>query len=230
METCSVCGCDEFVYLGNLCKKHQVGLERANRGYEKREMKSPYNYIRVNGKTFLEHRVIMENNLGRVLAKEEVVHHINGNGHDNRIKNLILVESESEHTRIYHNDVNGEGPPPEPIMEQIRARVSEPSMTFDKCFCGEPVHARNLCSSHYGTAKTFHLFTPHKNRGTWIRMSPETFSKIKNRLRERSSAHETCFCGKPVRARNLCNTHYFAATRHNLHKEISHELHTRPNG
>src|SRR3990167_5583764 len=39
----------------------------------------------------LEHRKIMEDHLGRKLAKSEVVHHINGNNADNRLANLQLT-------------------------------------------------------------------------------------------------------------------------------------------
>lgn len=39
----------------------------------------------------LEHRKIMQDHLGRKLARNEVVHHINGNNADNRLANLQLT-------------------------------------------------------------------------------------------------------------------------------------------
>lgn len=47
----------------------------------------------------MEHRLVMEQRLGRYLRLEEVVHHINHDTTDNRIENLALFPNIGEHTR-----------------------------------------------------------------------------------------------------------------------------------
>lgn len=47
----------------------------------------------------LEHRLVMERKLGRLLTRLEVVHHRNGDTQDNREENLEVFASNAEHLR-----------------------------------------------------------------------------------------------------------------------------------
>lgn len=74
--------------------------------------KGDYNYAVVLGHPqatrfgyVLEHRVVMENYLGRLLDNDEIVHHVNGKKKDNRPENLEVM-SVSEHAR-YHGNQQG---------------------------------------------------------------------------------------------------------------------------
>lgn len=53
-------------------------------------------------KYVLQHRLVMEQHLGRYLEPGEVVHHIDENPSNNDISNLRLFASQAEHMRIGH--------------------------------------------------------------------------------------------------------------------------------
>jgi len=58
---------------------------------------------RANVKGYVqEHRLIMEEYLGRYLTDQERVHHINRVKDDNRIENLKLYASQSKHAKVHN--------------------------------------------------------------------------------------------------------------------------------
>lgn len=59
-------------------------------------------YDKETGTWVYEHRYVMEQYLDRKLMSTEVVHHINENPSDNRIENLALCASLSDHIKTHH--------------------------------------------------------------------------------------------------------------------------------
>lgn len=94
-------------------------------------LKSGYIYIwdKKRKRHNYEHRMVMEEFIGRELTTTETIHHKNGNKQDNRIENLVLCSTMADHSKA-----EGQWGP-------IKQKVCN--------ICENKHHAKGLCNNHY---------------------------------------------------------------------------------
>ena len=83
--------------------------EACRRAYQAAHTKE---YLKIGRMTV--HRIVASQKLGRPLTKGEVVHHIDGDSHNNHPDNLMVLTSQSVHSKIEGNFTNI------PIEQRIR--------------------------------------------------------------------------------------------------------------
>lgn len=108
----------------------------------------------------LEHRLVLEQKLGRKLLPDEDAHHINEIRSDNRPENLELKDSRSEHQRLHSKTrlrtADGKfagNDEPDAVAKVGRDLCSVPGCPFF-------VKGRGLCRSHWFWARNHDWQTP----------------------------------------------------------------------
>lgn len=83
-------------------KSSGIGFRKHAKGYIEKFV--GHDYPKNNKGYYLEHRWVIEQQIGRSLYKNEIIHHKNGIKTDNRIENLQILTTKN-HLPVYDNQI-----------------------------------------------------------------------------------------------------------------------------
>lgn len=96
---CAVDGCTQVATAAGKCNMHYKRVRRTGSAGDYKRLRAQvglgldakgYRYVRIGGKEYKEHRLVMETKIGRPLRSFENVHHIDGDRQNNDPSNLEL--------------------------------------------------------------------------------------------------------------------------------------------
>lgn len=117
---CQVADCQSqaVAFEGGLCGKHHMRLRRygdphyvtSNEQFRQNCREAALKYKQAKPTTYKkrnnrhEHRVVAEEMLGRPLKRNEIVHHVDGDRHNNAPENLKVM-TQSEHIKEHREEL-----------------------------------------------------------------------------------------------------------------------------
>lgn len=145
-------------------------------------MKHPYKRLNVNGKTMLEHRHLMEQQLERPLTKAEWVHHKDENTTNNNLENLQLTNIK-EHASIHHKNI------------YHKKEIKYVELTCPICKKAFKRHERKYLWNIKKGIKNFYCSIECKNKmqkGKWQerKINIENFNKVKEGLEKHLTGYQ----------------------------------------
>ncbi len=146
------CGC------GKKTNTTATGVDRTfihghnRRGVGQGWIEGGYRYLYVGGQKVALHRLIIEEQLGRTLDSNEVVHHVDGDPLNNELSNLVVL-SRAEHQRLHQTGSKRTRWTRD--EEERAAELAEAGLTLmqiskvlGRCHSGVSKHVRKRRNSH----------------------------------------------------------------------------------